>query len=201
MAEVDMQETTEESLEGEETNQKKNPGSGDAEEVDASSASSKASGRQGKSVAAVLGEITWLLTQGQAYRYSLFIADLEWLVMPALQHGQYRLFLRDNKPAGVALWAYVSDRADSRLRNGGRLAVNEWRSGPHLWLVDLIAPFGGQEAMLRDLRGSVFKGQAFRLLRTNADGKREPVQIPGESEQHTAASVDENESSESGPEQ
>lgn len=138
-----------------------------------------ASGQTGSSrtVGAALGEITWLLTQSRAHRYMLFVADLEWLVMPALQHGQYRVFYAQGKPAGLAVWGWVSDHAADRLGQGGRLAVTEWRSGPNLWLVDLIAPFGGQESMLADLRDSALSGYAFRYLRTHADGRREIVDV------------------------
>lgn len=133
---------------------------------------------QGKTVAAALGEVTWLLTQSQSHRYALFVADLEWLVMPALQTGQYRLFYNEGKPAGLAVWAYASDGAETRLASGSRLAVTEWRSGPNLWLVELIAPFGAQEAMLKDLRKTVFAGKKFKFLRTHPDGKRETVEMP-----------------------
>ena len=134
----------------------------------------------GRTVGAALGEITWLLSQSRTHRYMLFVADLEWLVMPALQQGQYRLFYVEGKPAGLAVWGWVSDRAADRLAQGGRLAVTEWRSGPNLWLVDLIAPFGGQESMLADLQDSALSGHAFRYLRTHPDGSREVVDVAPE---------------------
>ncbi len=107
-------------------------------------------------VASARGEIVWLFAQTPMHRH-LFIADLEWMVMPPILLGQFRLFHANERPAGLALWAYLSDEAEARLNVGvGKLKPEEWKSGPHLWLVDVIAPFGGAEEMLADLRASVF---------------------------------------------
>jgi cytolysin-activating lysine-acyltransferase len=132
-----------------------------------------------KTVGAALGEITWLLTQSATHRYALFIGDLEWLVMPALSLGQYRLFYAEGKPIGCALWAFVSPEAEQRLEAGGRLAVGEWRGGDRVWLVELIAPFGRQQAMLDDLRASALADRRFRFLRTDPQGRREVVTLDG----------------------
>ena len=132
-----------------------------------------------RTVGAALGEITWLLTQSQNHRHALFLADLEWLVMPPLRHGQYRLFYNEGKPVGVALWAWVDEAGASRLANGARLPVQGWRSGSELWLVELIAPSGGQQAMLDNLAGTVLAGRKFRFLRTLPDGKREVIEVGG----------------------
>lgn len=123
-------------------------------------------------VASALGGIVWLFAQTPMHRH-LFIADLEWMVMPPILLGQFRLFRANERPAGLALWAYLSDEAEARLNAGaGKLKPEEWKSGPHLWLVDVIAPFGGAEEMLADLRANVFPTTPFKLHRTGADGVR-----------------------------
>lgn len=139
-----------------------------------------------KTVGAALGEVAWLLSQSAAHRHSLFVGDLEWLVMPALARGQYRLFYAEGKPVGVALWAFVSETVEQRLAAGGRLGANEWRSGDRVWLVELVAPFGQQEAMLEDLRASALADRRFRFLRTNARGRRETVTLDGQQVEGTA---------------
>ena len=35
--------------------------------------------------------------------------------------------------------------------------------GDRLWVVDVIAPFGGHEEMLKDLKAEVFPDQAFKF--------------------------------------
>lgn len=132
-----------------------------------------------RTVGAALGEIAWLLTQSPTHRYGLFLADLEWLVMPPLTLGQYRLFYAEGKPIGAALWAFVDDTVGQRLAGGGRLAANEWRSGDRLWLVELIAPFGNQQTMIDNLRQTALADRRFRFLRTQASGRRETVTVNG----------------------
>lgn len=132
-----------------------------------------------KTVGSALGEIAWLLSQSGTYRHSLFLGDLEWLVMPPLAYGQYRLFYAEGQPVGVALWAYVTEEAEKRLAAGGRIGANEWRDGSTIWLVELVAPFGHQEAMLEDLRSSALSDRRFRFLRVNAEGRREVVTVAG----------------------
>ncbi|MFA9460858.1 toxin-activating lysine-acyltransferase [Thiohalorhabdus methylotrophus] len=86
-----------------------------------------------------------------------------------------RLFRAERQPLGVALWAHLSE-AEKRVEAGiGKLGTEDWRSGPTLWLVELIAPFGCQEEMLEDLKHTAFAGQAFKLHRRNEAGERETV--------------------------
>jgi cytolysin-activating lysine-acyltransferase len=130
-------------------------------------------------VASALGEIVWLFSTSPAHRY-LFLADLEWMVMPPILLGQFRLFRALERPAGLALWAYLSDEVEARLNAGiGKLKPEEWNCGPHLWLVELIAPLGGADEMLADLAANVFKDQCFKLHRTGPDGVRRTVLMGG----------------------
>ncbi|MDZ7748852.1 MAG: toxin-activating lysine-acyltransferase [Halofilum sp. (in: g-proteobacteria)] len=130
-----------------------------------------------KTVATALGEIAWLLSQSPSHRHSLFIGDLEWLVIPPLTLGQYRLFYSEGKPVGAAFWAFLSETVEQRLAGGGRLGANEWRSGDRVWLVELVAPFGGQDRMLEDLRKTALDGRVFRYVRVQPGGRRETVEV------------------------
>jgi cytolysin-activating lysine-acyltransferase len=137
---------------------------------------------QPKTVSQVLGEITWLLTQSPIHK-QLFIGDLEWFAMPAIILEQFRVFygpLPPNAPAGatptpaaVALWAFTSPETDARLEGGAhKLRIDEWKGGSQPWLVELIAPFGAQEEILRDLAANVFKDRLFKFHIVGKDGQR-----------------------------
>jgi len=65
-------------------------------------------------------------------------------------------------------------------RGRGFAAPGDWNSGDTLWLVDLVAPFGRQDDMLNELRGSALKGETLKFHRTTPDGKREVVELKGE---------------------
>lgn len=133
-----------------------------------------------KTIATALGEISWLLSQSPGHRHSLFIGDLEWLVMPPLTLAQYRLFYANDKPVGVAFWAFVSEAIEQRLAGGGRLGANEWRSGDRVWLVEIVAPFGGQDRMLADLQKTALAERKFRYIRVQPSGRRETVEVAGD---------------------
>jgi cytolysin-activating lysine-acyltransferase len=97
-----------------------------------------------KTVAQVLGEITWLMTQSPRHK-AIPLGDLEWLVMPAILLRQFRIFYSGERPVGVALWALADDLVAKRIDAGDkRLAAAEWKSGAVLRIVELVAPFGGE---------------------------------------------------------
>jgi cytolysin-activating lysine-acyltransferase len=121
--------------------------------------------------AEVLGRITWLMLQSEPHKH-LFLTDLEWRVLPPVLLKQFRLFRKDGAPIGYAAWALVDDDTDTRLRKGEtKLKPEDWRSGPNLWLLDLIAPFGGEKVMLKELGEKVFKGKSFRTFMPGKDDK------------------------------
>jgi cytolysin-activating lysine-acyltransferase len=100
-----------------------------------------------KTVSQVLGEIAWLMTQSPRHK-TITLGDLEWLVMPAILLRQFRLFYKGAQPVGVALWALADDNVAKRIDAGdNRLTAVEWKSGTHLRIVDIVAPFGGEAEM------------------------------------------------------
>jgi cytolysin-activating lysine-acyltransferase len=100
-----------------------------------------------KTVSQVLGEITWLMTQSPRHK-SIPLGDLEWLVMPAILLKQFRIFYKGEQPVGVALWALVDEIVAKRIDAGDtRLTAVEWKSGSHMRIVDVVAPFGGEAEM------------------------------------------------------
>lgn len=125
--------------------------------------------------AAMLGEVVWLLTRSDAHKH-LFLTELDWLVMPALQLRQFRIWRHENQPVAFASWAYLSDEAAERFvaeaKSGrmGRIGPNEWKSGEALWLIDFVTPFGGADNMIKELREKVFEGQKIKTLQPAPDG-------------------------------
>jgi cytolysin-activating lysine-acyltransferase len=123
-------------------------------------------------VSHMVGEIVWLMTQSPLHRH-FAIADLEWMVMPAILLNQYRVFHEQGRPVGVALWGFLSQEAETRLSLPlPRLRSDEWRSGNRCWLVDLIAPFANEQTqivatMLGDLQNTALRGKIFKVMLTN----------------------------------
>jgi cytolysin-activating lysine-acyltransferase len=106
-----------------------------------------------KTVAQVLGEIAWLMTQSPRHR-AIALGDLEWLVMPAILLRQFRIFYKGEQPVGVALWALADELVAKRIDAGDkRLAAVEWKSGTNMRVVDIVAPFGGEVEIWKQISG------------------------------------------------
>ncbi len=131
-------------------------------------------------LAGIFGEIVWLLSQSSGHKF-LFIADLEWFLMPALMLGQFRTFRDGERIVGLAMWAHLSEEVEARVNQGiVKLAPSDWKSGDRTWLVELITPFGGVEAMIEDLRKTALKGHSFSFHVTGPDGQRQIRTLPVE---------------------
>lgn len=109
-----------------------------------------------RTVSQVFGEITWLMSQSPVHK-NLFLSDLEWKVMVPVMLQQFRLFYDQEKPVGVIFWAFVNDEVAQRLAGGDkRLRPQDWKSGERREVVEIVAPFGGAEEMVKDLEEKVF---------------------------------------------
>lgn len=128
-----------------------------------------------RTVAGVLGEITWLLTQSSSHK-GFFISDIEWMIMVPVMLQQFRLFYDKDKPVGVALWGKISEDVEQRLKSGNaRMRPQDWKSGEKIWIVEIIAPFGGHEEMLKDFKTEVFKDTPVHYLERSAKGNATKV--------------------------
>lgn len=112
----------------------------------------------------VLGPALWLYARDPIRKFT-FLADIDWQVLPPVILDQCRLYTKNGIPFAFFTWAHVSDAVDERLRSGiGKVAPHEWKAGAHVWLIDLVAPFGQMDEMLGELRSTVLAGQAIRAL-------------------------------------
>ncbi len=120
----------------------------------------------------LLGAAVWLMLSSSAHKH-LFVTDFEWLVVPPILAKQFRLFRRNNVPVGFISWALLDDEVEARIINGSvKLAPNEWTRGKKFWIIDVIAPFGGGDDMLKDLKENVFKDQVVKYIQADDDGRR-----------------------------
>jgi len=119
----------------------------------------------------LLGPIVWLYMHAPSHKH-LFLTDIEWMVIPPLTLTQYKLYMKEEAPLAYASWAFVNEETEKRLLSGRvRLAPKDWKSGDRLWLIDLVAPFGGGKDVLKDLRDNVFPSRPIKQLVPDSDGK------------------------------
>jgi cytolysin-activating lysine-acyltransferase len=122
----------------------------------------------------ILGAAVWLMLSSPGHKH-LFVTDFEWLLVPAILAKQFRLYRRDGVPIGFVSWARLTDEVDARIINGSvKLAPKEWTEGEQIWLIDVIAPFGGVEDIMGDLK-KVFEGQSVKYIQADEKGRRVEV--------------------------
>lgn len=119
----------------------------------------------------LLGPVTWLFARDPLRRFTFF-ADLDWRLLPPLVLDQCKLYTKAEMPWAFVTWARVSDGVDQRLRSTSPvIAPHEWRSGEHLWLIDVVAPFGGAQELAEQALKEIAPGEDASVWLTDAGGQ------------------------------
>lgn len=124
----------------------------------------------------IFGEAAWLLMKSPMYKH-LFLADLEWALLPALMANQFKRFHSDGVPIGFIAWAKVSAEVDARLAAGfPKLQPQDWTSGEQYWLVIVLGPEGKENVLIDEVMKGPLQGKSVKFRRMNADGVWEVVE-------------------------
>lgn len=118
-----------------------------------------------------VGAAMLLALKSQSHKY-FFISDMEWLILPPIGLNQFKLIRSEkNEPIAFIAWAKITPEVEERLLKGTiKLSPKEWNSGDRLWIIYMIAPFGGTKPILKKLSETVFKDQDIKLLQPKSDG-------------------------------
>ena len=137
-------------------------------------------------------QIIAVLMRDQNFK-NMRLADLEWLVLPPVMSGQFRLAHMPAPPrpgeqaktatdkggvlvpVAVALWATVSPQIDKGLSENldkpVRLRANQWASGNIVWLMAVAGDRRAIPKFLEQLKESEFKGKDVKMRANAGDGK------------------------------
>lgn len=116
-----------------------------------------------QTVAETFGEVVWLMSQSAGHK-EFRIADLEWLVMPAILARQFRMFRHEGKPVAVVPYAFVSGDIEKRIQGGApSMLPGDWQSGDRAWIIQVIAPFGQAEAFAKETCETVLAGREVKM--------------------------------------
>ena len=139
-------------------------------------------------------QVVGVLMRSPHYRrYTL--GDLEWLVIPPLLAGQFRIGeakVDKNQgavmPVAVVLWASVSAEVDKKLMEETSLQLKpeEWRSGDILWLVHAAGETRFVRQVVDQLLKTTLKGRQVKVRAHDPAGKSE-IHILGASAQANPA--------------
>ena len=124
-------------------------------------------------------QIVTLMMRSQRFRHT-FLAELEWLVAPAVATGQFLITevksAESGFPAPVAavLWASVSEAVDARLTASGarpHLKPGEWASGGILWLIETLGEPRAAASLIKNLAEVRFANVGLKTVERQPDGK------------------------------
>jgi len=125
---------------------------------------------------AAYGRIAWLWASSDLHRDWTTRLQARF-VLPALEHGQYRILERGGMPVAYCAWAWLSTEAEARyVLEPGRLDPADWRSGDRLWFIDWVAPFGRDHTIeLRRIMARQFPDSLARGYRVKPGGTKARV--------------------------
>jgi cytolysin-activating lysine-acyltransferase len=108
------------------------------------------------------------------------LADIEWLVIPPLMAGQFRIgeakpdAQGPSLPVAAVFWASVSPEVDQRLMEAKsaapQLKAEEWTSGEIVWLVHAAGETRFVRSVVDQLMKTTFAGRQVKVLASDRDG-------------------------------
>ncbi|GAW35401.1 cyclolysin-activating lysine-acyltransferase CyaC [Roseovarius sp. A-2] len=93
-----------------------------------------------------MGNAVWLMTMDKRYR-DRPIREIEALVATPILLRSFKLYSKDKQPVAFLTWASVSDVVKAKVEAGEPLALEDWRSGENLVVVDVVSPFAEAEGV------------------------------------------------------
>jgi hemolysin-activating ACP:hemolysin acyltransferase len=164
-------------------------GMADTEMPTAEKSMIRPSERRQARMAQAFSSVVGVLMRDPGFR-NLRLMDLEWLVLPPVMSGQWRLAQAKAQtlkgkpgtaesdmmvPVAVALWATVSPEIDKRLSENLDkpllLRTHEWASGNIPWLIALAGDKRAIPTFLKQLMDSEFKDKTLKMRASGPDGK------------------------------
>jgi hemolysin-activating ACP:hemolysin acyltransferase len=129
---------------------------------------------------ATFGQLVSILMRSAQHRHS-FLADLEWLVLPAIATRQFAIVDPPNAgnimrgPVAAILFATVSAEVDRRLTNTPssrvRLKPEEWTSGDIPWLIEAVGEPAALSVLTQKLLEQRFKSTGLKTYSRGRDGR------------------------------
>jgi cytolysin-activating lysine-acyltransferase len=143
-------------------------------------------GAASKLVAASVGDVAVVFSRSPAHKHYA-LADIEWMVLPAVLHGQFYVAVAIDRASGfrapiaVVTWAFVSEEVDRRLSadlsHHIRLRPDEWKCGDIAWIVDLAGAPAGMRYALQWLKAGPFKDKEAKLVVRDSSGAPQAVTL------------------------
>lgn len=123
------------------------------------------------------GALSYLFMRSPRY-VDWSVGMLRRVIQPPIDLKQTKIFYYDGYPRAACIWAHLNDSAEQQLLEGHFLRPAQWRSGPKLWLMEIIAPYEqgtGARAFRGFMKNIPDTIKNFRYMRIGADGRPKRV--------------------------
>jgi cytolysin-activating lysine-acyltransferase len=113
-----------------------------------------------------------LLFGHSAHHRKYTCAELQAHFVVPYRLGQFRLYYNgDGDVTALVTWAWLSDHTLARVMDDDHYALHtsEWNEGTHLYIMDLVAPFGHFREVARDLLRTFPQVTHWHSVRRSAD--------------------------------
>ncbi|MGR5146437.1 RTX toxin-activating lysine-acyltransferase RtxC [Photobacterium alginatilyticum] len=119
-----------------------------------------------------------LLSQYSPLHRRYVLAEWQQRIMPAFELNQFCYYEDEHgRPVAFCNWAFLSEQNRDELLSGEReITSTDWRSGQHIFIPEMIAPFGHGRQVVNDLRRRVFlpwQGQKVCTVRGKVDAQND----------------------------
>ncbi|MEH6531232.1 MAG: RTX toxin-activating lysine-acyltransferase RtxC [Photobacterium frigidiphilum] len=119
-----------------------------------------------------------LLSQYSPLHRRYVITEWQQRIIPAFELNQFCYYEDEHgRPIAFCNWAFLSEKSRDELLLGEReITPTDWRSGQHIFIPEMIAPFGHGREVVNDLRRRVFlpwKGQKVSTVRGKVDAQND----------------------------
>lgn len=101
-----------------------------------------------------LGQAVWLMSMSPAHK-ALPIQSIEVRTLPAILLKQFKLYFKGKQPVAFIAWAMVTDEVKAKLAEGEDIALQDWRGGPNLVVVDCVSPFADDDKVKAEFMESM----------------------------------------------
>lgn len=118
-----------------------------------------------------LGMMMWLMKYADYHsQWPLWSVDID--IVPALLHGQCKLYFDDQKnPIGFVTWARLDEACKKQmLINEEPLDFEQWNCGSIVMVNDLVAPWGHAKQIIYDLKYNIFPYEQVFSIRRQPNG-------------------------------
>ncbi|MFC5550775.1 toxin-activating lysine-acyltransferase [Massilia aerilata] len=125
---------------------------------------------QAQSTVQSLGALTQIMTASKAHQ-TRDMAYFRHVINSLLAHDQIVILYNARKEAvAYYCWAFLAPDVEKRVISTGQwnLHISEWNEGTSLWLVDLAAPFGHINMVVRNMKQRFITQPRIRYGRIQA---------------------------------